>query len=288
MRPNPQPSLAQIVRGYLALPHDMPIVVVLAATALFALVASDGWPGAGAMARLLGAMLGGQLAIGAVNELVDAKLDAVAKPRKPIPAGLVSIRGARLIAAGGLVLMAMLGVTFGTAPILLLCLGTGIGIAYSLVLKSTIWSWVAYLIALPLMPIWVWSALSEVEAGTFAIYPIGAAAAVAVQLAQSLPDIETDRAAGVRTLAVALGTGHALVGCWGALLLAGLLACALAPALTDNPARVWVAAAAATALVGINVIVWLRDAAGGTRAAFPCVASAAVLLGVGWTAALAG
>jgi 4-hydroxybenzoate polyprenyltransferase len=280
------PSYVQIVRGYLVLPHAVPIVVVLTATALFALVAAEGWPGTSAMTRLIGAMLGGQLAIGAVNELVDADLDAIAKPHKPIPAGLVSRRGAWLVTAGGLILMTVLGNTFGTVPFLLLTVGTGTGIAYSIAFKRTIWSWIPYLIALPLLPIWIWSALSTIEPGIFAIYPIGAAAVVAIQLAQSLPDVEIDRASGVRTPAVALGVGTARIACWGATILAAILAATLAPLLTDRPARVWAAAVVAGVLIGVNAIIWTRDEAQGVRATFPCVASAAVLLAVGWTTAL--
>ena len=286
MRAPSRPSHVQIVRGYIVLPHVVPIVVVLTATALFALVAAEGWPGLGPMSRLLGAMLGGQLAIGAVNELVDAGLDAVAKPHKPIPAGLVSRRGARIVTAGGLILMTALGITFGAVPFLLLTIGTGAGIVYSFAFKRTIWSWIPYLIALPLLPIWVWSAFSSVETGMFAIYPIGAAAVVAIQLAQSLPDVDTDQATGVRTLAVALGSRMARIGCWGASLLAALLAATMAPLMTDHPVRVWAAAAVAAALIGLNVTIWLKDQSQGVRAAFPCVAPAAVVLGVGWTTAL--
>ena len=280
-------SPAQVVRGYLVLPHAGPIIVVLTATAAFALVAAGGWPGLGTLAALLGAMLGGQLAVGAVNELVDAELDAVAKPSKPIPAGLVSRRGAWIVTIAGLVLMTILSLRFSVAVFLLAALGTGVGIAYSLWFKRTIWSWVPYLIALPLLPIWVWTALSSVRPGLLAIYPIGAAAVVAVQIAQSMPDLEVDRRANVRTLAVALGPARARRLCWGALLLAALFATGLAPWLTANPTPVRLGAIAAGALVVLNAVIWVRNPRAGALACFPCVATGAVLLGLGWTLALA-
>jgi 4-hydroxybenzoate polyprenyltransferase len=281
-----RPSARQVARGYLVLPHAVPIIVVMAATAAFALVASGGWPGSGRMVCLLGAMLGGQLAIGAANELIDADLDTRAKPSKPIPAGLVSRRGARLVVAGGLLLLVAGSLRFSLGAFALCALGTGAGIAYSLWFKRTIWSWIPYLVALPLLPIWVWTALSSVPPGIFAIYPIGAAAVVAVQIAQSLPDVAADRQSGVRTLAVALGADYARAVCWSALLLAAALASLLAPWLTDHPSRVWTAALVATALVGLNAVIWQRNAARGTLAAFPCVAIAAAALGTGWMAAL--
>ncbi len=283
-----RPTFRQVVRGYLVLPHAVPIVVVMVATAAFALVAARGWPGLGTMTLLLGAMFGGQLAIGAVNELVDADLDAVSKPAKPIPSGLVSRRGARAVTYGGVAVMALLSVWLGLDAFLLCALGTGAGVAYSLWFKRTVWSWVPYLIALPLLPIWVWTALSTVQPGLFAIYPIGAAAAVAVQIAQSLPDVAADRATCVRTLAVVLGEAWAHRVCWAALILAAVLAAALAPWLTGNPGPVRVAAGVAALLVAVNAAQSRIDQRLATMACFPCIAAGAVALGVGWTIALVG
>jgi 4-hydroxybenzoate polyprenyltransferase len=282
------PSIRDVVHGYLVLPHAVPIIVVMAATAAFALIAARGWPGMGPMGWLLLAMFGGQVAVGAVNEIVDAELDARTKPTKPIPAGLVSVRGAWLMTIAGLIVMAVSSLTF-SVPVFLVCaLGTGVGIAYSVWFKRTIWSWIPYLVALPLLPIWVWLALSEVDPGLFAIYPIGAAAVIAVQIAQSIPDVEADARGDVRTLAVALGAQRARLACWGALALAAVLAAVLAPWLTDSPRWVWIAAAVTAVLIAVNVGIWARNARGGALACFPCVAVGAVVMGIGWALALIG
>jgi 4-hydroxybenzoate polyprenyltransferase len=286
MMPVSAPSRRRVIHAYLVLPHAVPVLVVMAATAAFGLIAAGGWQGAGAMFRLLGAMLGAQLAIGAVNELADAELDAVAKPDKPIPAGLVSRRGAGIMAGCGASMMASLSLTFGVASFLLCALGTLIGIAYSVWFKRTIWSWVPYLVALPLLPIWVWTALDTVPRGLWAIYPIGAAAVIAVQIAQSLPDVTVDRETDVRTLAASLGPDRACLACWAALVLAATLAALLSPWLTNQPALVVVAALLAVVLVGLDAIIWSRNRQAGVMAAFPCVAVAAAILGIGWAAAL--
>ncbi len=286
MTHSPRPSRRDVLRGYLVLPHAVPIIVVMIATAAFALIAAGGWPGLGPMTWLLGAMFGGQLAIGAINELVDADLDAVSKPDKPIPAGLVSRDGAWAVAILGLILMTIFSLQFNVTVFLVCALGTGVGIAYSLWFKRTIWSWIPYLVALPLLPIWVWIALSSVEPGLFAIYPIGAAAVIAVQLAQSLPDVDADRSAQVRTLAVMLGEDNARRTCWSAMILAALLAAALAPWLTSHAGYVWIAAIVAGSLVGLNALIWARNARSGEMACFPCIAIGAATLGIGWTAAL--
>ncbi len=64
-------SWSRSVRGYLLLPHLAPVLVVELATAAFAVIAWGGVPPAHLLLPLLLAMLGGQLAIGATNELVD-------------------------------------------------------------------------------------------------------------------------------------------------------------------------------------------------------------------------
>jgi 4-hydroxybenzoate polyprenyltransferase len=264
-----RPSRRDVLRGYLVLPHAVPIIVVMIATAAFALVAASGWPGLGHMTWLLGAMFGAQLAIGAVNELVDVDLDAISKPEKPIPAGLVSRRGAWMVVITGLVLMTACSLRFSVPAFLVCGLGTGAGIAYSVWFKRTIWSWVPYLVALPLLPIWVWTALSSVEPGLFAIYPVGAAAVIAVQLAQSLPDIEADRIAHVR-------------------IAAAIMAASLAPWLTSRAVYVWLAAVFAWSLVGVNAAIWSRNGRTGAMACFPCIAAGAAAVGIGWTTALLG
>jgi hypothetical protein len=85
-----------------------------------------------------------------------------------------------------------------------------------------------------------------------------------------------------------LGSRAARLACWGAMLLAVALASSLAPWLTDHPARVWLAAVVAVSLVGLNVAIWRRDQRRGVLACFPCIAAAAVALGIGWTASLVG
>lgn len=283
-----RPSIREVVHGYFVLPHAVPIVVVMTATAAFALIAARGWPGTGPMVWLLLAMFGGQLAVGAINEIVDADLDAQTRPSKPIPAGLVSVRGAWSVAIFGLVVMTVGSLTFSLLVFLVCAFGTGVGIAYSVWFKRTIWSWVPYLIALPLLPIWVWLALSTVDPGLYAIYPIGAAAVIAVQIAQSLPDVEADAKENVRTLAVALGPRNAQLACWGALALAAILAAVLAPWLTDSPRWVWTAAGITIVLIIANASIWLRNTRSGALASFPCVSLGAVVLGLGWALALIG
>jgi 4-hydroxybenzoate polyprenyltransferase len=270
------------------LPHVVPILAVLTATAAFALVASRGWPGTVDLVCLLGAMFGGQLAVGAVNEIVDADLDAVARPSKPIPAGLVSRRGAMTMVLGGLALMVLLSLRFSPGALLLCASGNGAGIAYSLWFKRTLWSWLPYVVAVPLIPIWVWTALDTFPAQLLVIYPLGIPAVISLQVAQSMPDIASDRASGVQTLAVAMGARRAPWVCWGLMLLSLVFATVMAESFTERPGWVWATCLVAALLVAGNVALWRHDAHRGVMSAFPMIAAAAVALGVGWTLAAIG
>ena len=159
------------LRGYLLLPHLAPVLVVESATAAFAVIAWGGLPPADKLGTLLLAMLGGQLAIGATNELVDLPYDTVGKPWKPLASGDVSIRGAQTMLAVGLIMLGAFGSRFGALPFALLAAGTGLGIAYDLWFKRTVWSWLPYLLALPLLPIWVFTALGKAGAEIAAALP---------------------------------------------------------------------------------------------------------------------
>jgi 4-hydroxybenzoate polyprenyltransferase len=282
------PRPLRTLRAYLLLPHAVPVLVVLAATAGFAVLVTGDVPRLGTLTRLLAAMLGGQVAIGAVNEVVDAELDAAAKPWKPIPAGDVSVRGASIVAAVGLLTMVGFGAGFGPAALALLVLGTGAGIVYDLRFKRSILSWLPYLVALPLLPIWVATALVAFDPRLLLLYPLGGLAVVGVHLAQALPDTREDRAAGVRNLASALGERRAIVACWAATLSAPALALAVAPALLDRPLAVRWAALAVASLVAFDALLYLARPRLGVLACFPCVAVGTVLMGLAWVMAVGG
>ncbi len=274
------------VHAYLVLPHAVPVLVVLLATAGFALLAAEGMPPVGTLIRLLLAMLGGQLAIGAVNEVVDAELDAVAKPRKPIPAGYVSVRSALTIAAVSLAAMVGFAASFGGASLALCALGTGAGLAYDLWFKRTLLSWLPYLVALPLLPIWVRTALAGFDPRLLLLYPLGALAVVGVHLSQALPDTKGDRAAGVLNLASTLGERRAIVLCWTATLSAPALALLLAPALSAHPRWVWLAATVVALLVALDAALYASRRRLGVMACFPCVAISTAVIGLGWVLGL--
>jgi 4-hydroxybenzoate polyprenyltransferase len=200
--------------AYVTLPHFTPLTIVVVVTGLLAWMIDGSSLSGAELGRLLLAMLGGQLLVGITNELIDSDADRLSKPSKPIPAGLVSRRGAVLFGAAGLILMLVAGSSFGALSFSILLIGTGTGIAYSLWFKRSPFAWLPYLIALPLLPIWVAVSLDRFDPALLLLYPLGALAVLGVQLAQSIPDIDADRAAGSAGVTSRLGESRALWLCW--------------------------------------------------------------------------
>lgn len=179
--------------------------------------------------RLGLAMTALQLGIGAVNDLIDAPRDAGHKPGKPIPAGLVSRRSAGLIALGAFALGLVLAVPGGPPVVGLAVLVIAIGLAYDLRLKGTAWSWLPFAVGIPILPVFGWVGATGGLVSMFAVLvPAAVAGGAALAIANSLVDVERDRAAGVSSVAIALGEGTARTV--GIVLLAGIALAAVVSA----------------------------------------------------------
>jgi len=153
-----------------------------------------------------------QLGIGAVNDVVDAPRDAGHKAGKPIPAGLVTPRIGRLVALAAFALGFAFAAPTGPIAIGLAAAVIVIGLAYDLWLKGTAWSWLPFAVGIPLLPVFGWAGATGGLAPMFAILvPAAVAGGTALAIANSLVDVDRDRAAGVSSVAVALGEGSARV-----------------------------------------------------------------------------
>jgi 4-hydroxybenzoate polyprenyltransferase len=151
-----------------------------------------------------------QFAIGAVNDLVDAPRDAGHKPGKPIPAGLVSVRTARLVAAASAVGGLALAVVGGPWLVALGAVVLGIGLSYDLWAKGTTLSWLPFALGIPLLPVYGWYGATGSLPGLFLVLvPAAANAGTALAVSNALVDMERDEAAGARSIALALGPSRA-------------------------------------------------------------------------------
>ena len=163
-----------------------------------------------------------QLSISALNDWADRAADAQAHRFRPVAMGRIAAPIALCLAIV-FALGALPGaLAYGMAGVLVL-LGLTAGWAYDLWLKPTLFSFVPFAIAFPLLPTWVGLVAGRPLPSLAWLFCAGVPLATAIHLADSLPDLELDRAAGLRTLAVHLGFQRALRVTEGCVLLGSLL-----------------------------------------------------------------
>jgi geranylgeranylglycerol-phosphate geranylgeranyltransferase len=180
-------------------------------------VVTGGWialerlalPTALAWAALSGAALGA--AGNAINDLLDLTADRRNRPERPLPAGRVDRGTAELVVfAGGLVGLAAAGLVSG-ALVLTAALAFAVMAAYSPLLKRHGWPGnlaVAGVAGLPLF----YGALAVGRAPAGVIpWVLAAWVHVVREIVKDLEDEPGDRAAGRRTLPIALGRRPAAV-----------------------------------------------------------------------------
>ena len=229
--------------------HPFPSLLLASLTVALALL-SDANASRLLVAQLGIGMLLFQFAIGITNDVADAVDDSATKPWKPIPRGAVSreraVLYAGLCAGGGLV------VTF-TLPLgawLIGLAGLSCGLAYDVVFKRTVLSWLPYAIAIPLLPAWVYVALESWSGLLWWIFPLGALLGLTIHLTNQLPDIEHDRGRGIRSAVQRAGARRS----YGAALAAFGTAASIAVVtlVFRDPGRALLAAADAAVAVAMS------------------------------------
>jgi 4-hydroxybenzoate polyprenyltransferase len=274
LRDRPTGDLAALV----ALVHPLPVLITVAAAAGFALAAAQGAVPPDRLGWFLGSVLLTQVAISIHNDYCDRELDAVAKPRRAIPRGAIAPGTALGLAVALLVAGLALSWPLGPAALGLGALGTGAGLLYSAGLKRTIWSWVPFWVGFPTLALWAFAATERLRPDLWSVYLVGLPLVLAIHLADTLPDVAADRAAGLRGPAHRLGPAAAQRASWLALLAAQVLALLARP---GGPAfgAAWLAS-----LAGLVAAVALRrDLA---RGHWLAVAAGALALGLDWLLAI--
>lgn len=211
MRLSQQRSPGARLRGFFLLSHPGPVFFHLVAVALFALLAV--WPQVNwsLLLAIVGAHTAMQLSIAMFNDYCDRAQDAVGKPEKPIPRGLVT-PGQALVASGGMVgLMLLLLLPLPPLAWLFSLLYLALGTGYNLGLKGTPLSGVVFALAMPLIPLYAFAGAGRSVHSLVWLIPAGLLLGVTLNLANALPDLEKDAASGARTLAVALGARWAFL-----------------------------------------------------------------------------
>ncbi len=236
------------LRGYVTAAHALPTIAVSVVISVFAWsLGWSGWP----LVTVFAAILIGQLSVGWSNDAFDASLDArVGRTHKPTVAQDVSVPALWAAAVMALAVASALswavagwlGGSFHVFAILMAWL-------YNIRLSRTAWSWLPYALAFGVMPAFLTFGLDGQPPTPWSVV-VFAIVGVSAHLANALPDVESDRAAGVGGLVVRLGARRSTLLCWLLLALGtGILAFVTA-AESLALALLVVAAFAAAVLVG--------------------------------------
>ncbi len=211
-----------LLSGLFLLSHPVPLLFHLLAIAMFTLLAAGLHATWSVVAYIIAAHAAMQLAINFINDYCDRARDAVGKPEKPIPRGLVRPREALILGYLMVGTMALLLLPLPPLAWGLSLLYLTLAMAYNLGLKSTPFSGFVFALAMPLIPLYAFAGVGRSIPLLVWLVPVGFLLGVALNLANSLLDLEQDAANGARTLAVALGVKRAFL-CGNCLLVGGAL-----------------------------------------------------------------
>jgi len=282
------PGFLQKLLGVLRLTHLFPTTMVLVATVVFGFVASKGQVEWSIFGRVWLVVLCGHSAIGITNDYLDRQRDALAQPYKPIPSGLVSPGFARWLLVGLLTVGIITAATLPVPAALLALVCTGSGMLYDFYLKDSYLSWVPYLLSFSSFPLFVWAGLERFEADLLWLYPPALLLVIGINLANSLPDIDTDlREHGSSGLGHLLGTHRALYVTWALFLAAPLLCLLLSFFIPVNRMLAWPACGLALLTVCASFFaVKLRPGRPGLALVWQLTTFSTLFVAVGWLGAL--
>lgn len=228
-----------------------------------------------------------QFAIGALNDIVDARADAGRVPPKPIPAGLIARRDASVVA----VLAGLAGLAFaapsGPGLVVLAFVVLAIGAAYDLLAKGTPWSWVPFAIGIPILPVYGWYGVTGALPTFAAILVVMAALAGAgLAIANARADLDTDAEAATASIATALGAERSWLADAG--LLAGAIAIGIVSLGGGGFSLVpWTLLSAGIGIVVAGLALGRRVEPRARVRSWEAQAIGAALAGAGWIAAMA-
>ncbi len=267
------------IRSLLFMAHPGPSLLVTAVLVAVAGLAADRVPDVTFALQLVGAMLPVQFCIGVVNDVVDLAADTAAKPHKPLVRGVVS----RSTATGVGVVLGAIGLavaaTINFSTLGLDALALAAGLAYDLGLRRTPLSWVPWWGGLAVLPLEGYASVGAIPVRLLSLIPLAGLIAVGLQFANALPDIDSDRMAGRRSLPVLVGVDRSRWAGPVALAVAGTLAIVLAGPLGQAGVALFVGVGALGA--GVLAVVVTRSAR-----PFPILAVATAVFAVAWLASL--
>ncbi|GAA1598151.1 4-hydroxybenzoate polyprenyltransferase [Actinoplanes couchii] len=222
--------------------------VTLAITLLAAGVGHRGWR----LAAVAAAVAASQLAVGWVNDRLDADRDRASGRRdKPITSGAIPARAVGVAGVLAALAVPLLALPLGLPATVAISVALGSALLYDWPLKNTAFSVVPYLISFGLLPAFVVLALPAHPAPPVWLVAAGALLGGGAHFANVLPDLADDAATGVRGLPHRIGSAGSQLAA-AALLLGATVTLVLGP---PGPPS-WPGLAAGAAAVVVLPIGW--------------------------------
>jgi protoheme IX farnesyltransferase len=249
--------------------HPEPAVAVTAVATLLAVGVGRGPAGVAVTAATV---LASQLAIGWVNDAIDAPRDAaVGRRDKPVATGVLSRRTVAVCGVVAAVATAPLGFLSGVSAGVAATLALVSALLYDWPLKSTPLSVLPYAVSFACLPTFV--VLGAGATPPTWLILAGALLGAGAHFVNALPDLDDDERTGVRGLPHLLGRNGSLVAA-GALLLSATALLAFGPAKGPGWPG-WAALAVAVAILPVSWALVRRDPK--SKAPFRAVMVIAVL-----------
>jgi 4-hydroxybenzoate polyprenyltransferase len=273
-------------KAALFLVHPGPSLLVTLVTLAAAGLALRGWPPADITIRLVLVMLPAQLAIGAANDVFDLATDSTTKPHKPLVRGAASPSFARAVVVVGVTTSLASAATLGAVPLIVTVAGLAAGLGYDVGLKRSPASWLAWWIGICAIPLGAYAAVQRTNAALWWVIPLAGLLSVGLHCANALPDLEGDRAAGIRSLPVWLGPARSRIVLSAAPIAVVIMVLALRTPLHQTGVTLPICAA----LLGLTAlfVLSLTQTADSPRTGlgFPLLAVTSAATAVAWLAAL--
>jgi geranylgeranylglycerol-phosphate geranylgeranyltransferase len=223
------------LRGLVFVIHPFPALINALAGTLFYLIAADVTQGVPVAAIFLSILLI-HASIGSMNDFCDIDLDTKTKPRKPIVRGDIGPRVALGVSCVAAVAGTLLSLSFSWSTLVVALTVLTSGMAYNFWAKGTVYSWVPYSVFIPALPVWAFVAAGKFTPVILFSFPLGAAMSLALNVANTIPDLQGDTQYGLQGLAHRLGLEHSLLVLWSCF--AGtIILLALTPSIFGNDAR---------------------------------------------------
>jgi len=282
-------TVAMRSAGVWRLMHPGPSLATAGVFGICAVIASGGRPEPIRFITSIIGLICMQFAISALNDYCDRASDAFSHKRKPIVEGIVTPQFALVATVVLTIGMYLCFLPWGIGPTITASVFLGLGFAYDLGVKSTPFSGVMHGLAFPTLPLLAWQLFSHPFPALYWTFALGMALGLGIHLADAIPDMQADHAAGANGLAQYLGSLTVPV-CWSLFALADILVAVIAitQVVMVRPLLIVGTVVIGLALLARAILIWQQQSLTTKqrlRGHFLWLLGSAVATTVGWLSA---